>query len=67
MRLNEIRDAAIAVDARGVLEVGPARVLVPLAKAHQRLVRPGIVVVDRNLDDARRPAWSLFAAAIRDA
>ena len=27
--------------------------LMTLAKAHQRLVRPGIVVEDRDLDDAR--------------
>ncbi|MCY1293386.1 hypothetical protein D9M70_426450 [compost metagenome] len=43
----------MAVDARGVLDVGARRVLVALAKTHQRLVRPRIAIEDRDLDDAR--------------
>ena len=53
MRLDEIRDAGVAIDAGGIFEVGAGRVLVPLTKAHERFVRPGIVVVDRNLEDPR--------------
>ena len=58
---DEVVDAAIAVDAGGVFEVGAGRVLVALAKAHQRLVRPRVVVEHRDLDDPRRqrrrPPW----------
>ena len=52
MRLHEAVDAVEVVDARGVFDVGALRVLVALAEAHQGLVGPGIVVEDRDLDDA---------------
>ena len=42
-----------AVDPRRVLEVRRVGVLVAVAEAHQRLVRPGVVVEHRDLDDAR--------------
>src|ERR1700722_2464394 len=54
MPLDEIRDAGVAIDAGGAFEVGSGRVLVSLAKPHQRFVGPGIVVVDRNLQDPGR-------------
>src|SRR3546814_3320659 len=38
---------------RSVLEIGAARILMPLAETHQSLVRPRIIVEDRNLHDAR--------------
>src|SRR3979490_342928 len=44
MRRDELVDAAKAIDARTIFEIGRCRVLVPLAEAHQRLARPGIVV-----------------------
>lgn len=50
---DERLDRIEAVDPRRVLQVGAVRVLVALAKAHQRLVRPGVVVEDRDLDDPR--------------
>ena len=53
MRVDEGLHRRKAVDARGVFQIGGCRVLVPLAKAHQRLVRPRVVVVDRDFDDAR--------------
>ena len=52
MRRDEARRIGIAVDAGGIIEVGARRVLVALAKAHQRLAGPGIVVENRILDDA---------------
>ena len=48
---HEIIDRGEIIDAGGVVEIGPARILVPFAEAHQRLVRPGIVVEYRDLDD----------------
>ena len=53
MRVDEGLHRRKAVDACGVFQIGGCRVLVPLAKAHQRLVRPRVVVVDRDFDDAR--------------
>ena len=53
VRPDERLDRIEAVDPRRVLQVGAVRVLVALAKAHQRLVRPGVVVEDRDLDDPR--------------
>ena len=53
MRLDEVVDVVEVVDARRVFDVGRVRVLVALAEAHQRLVRPRVAVEDRDLDDAR--------------
>ena len=53
MRLDEAIHAIEIVDARCVLDVGRCRVLMALAKAHQRFVRPRIIVEDRDLDDPR--------------
>ena len=53
MRLDEAVDAVEIVDARRIFDVGRLRILMALAEAHQRLMRPGIVVIDRDLDDAR--------------
>ncbi len=53
MGLDQRLDAGIAVDARGVGQVGAAGLLVTLAKAHQNLAGPRVVVVNRNLDQAR--------------
>ena len=50
---DELLDAGLVVDPGGVVEIGGARVLVAVAKPHQRLVRPGVVVVDRELEDPR--------------
>src|SRR5262245_63192664 len=47
-------DAAVAVDPRGIVEVAARRILMALAKAHQRLMCPRIIVVDRDLDDPGR-------------
>ena len=54
MRFDEGLDAVKAVDPGGVVEIGAGGVLMPLAKPHQRLMRPRIAVIDRNLDDPRR-------------
>jgi len=54
MRLDEGVDAVEMVDARGVFQVGAFGVLMALAKAHQGLVGPGIVVKHGDLDDPRR-------------
>jgi hypothetical protein len=53
VRRDELLHGAVVVHARGVLEVGRLGVLVPLAEAHEGLARPGVVVEDRDLDDAR--------------
>ena len=42
-----------AVDPRRVLQVRGVRVLVAIAEAHKRLVRPRVAVEHRDLDDAR--------------
>ena len=47
MRLHEIFDASIPVDPGCIFEVRRARFLMALAKTHQRLVRPRIVIIDR--------------------
>ena len=54
MRLDEALCAVKAVDARRVVQICAARILMPLAKAHQGLVGPGILIVDRDLDDPGR-------------
>ncbi len=54
MRLDERIDPVEIVDACRVFEVGAVGMLMALAKAHQRLVRPGIVVKHGDLDDPRR-------------
>ncbi len=53
MRLDESVDAVEIVDARRIFDVGRIRVLVAFAEAHQRFMRPRIIVIDRYLDDAR--------------
>lgn len=53
MRLDEGIDAIEPVDARGVFEISPIWILMPLAEAHQGLVRPGIVVEHGDFDDPR--------------
>ena len=53
MRLHEAVDAVEMVDRSGVLDIRLVGRLVPIAKPHQGLVRPGIVVQHGNLDDAR--------------
>ena len=54
MRLHETLDAVEMVDGRGIFDVGLIGRLVPIAEAHQRLTRPGIIVEHRNFDDAGR-------------
>src|ERR1700733_6025725 len=54
MRLEKSRYADVSTDAGGVFGVGSGRVLVSVAKRHQRFVGPGIVVVDRKLEDPGR-------------
>ena len=51
------------IDLRGVFDVGHVRRLVAVAETHQRLVRPGIVVEDRNFDDARLERGMVCRAA----
>ena len=51
MRLDERVDPVKIVDACCVFEIGAVGILMALAEAHQRLVRPGIVVKHRDLDD----------------
>src|SRR3954453_14705888 len=53
MRLDETVDPGQIVDARGIFDVGALRVLMALAKAHQRLASPRVIVIHRNLDDPR--------------
>ena len=53
MRGDEIVDRSVIVDPRRVFEIGRFGILVALAKAHQCLMRPRILVVGRNFDDAR--------------
>ena len=48
---DEVVDRRVVVDPRGIFEIGGLRVLVPLAKTHQRLVRPGILIEHRDFDD----------------
>ncbi|EPN69592.1 hypothetical protein A235_06080, partial [Pseudomonas syringae pv. actinidiae ICMP 19079] len=52
MRSDERIDIGQIVDARSVFQIRRARVLVPVAKAHQGFMGPGIVVEHRDLDDA---------------
>ena len=54
MRGNEVVDRFVAVDARTVFQIGAVGILMALAKAHQRLVRPWIVVQHGYLNDPRR-------------
>ena len=51
MRLDEGRDVFVAVDASRVFDVGRVRVLVAFPEPHQRFMRPGVLVVDRNFND----------------
>ncbi|MNZ90828.1 hypothetical protein D3C78_1097990 [compost metagenome] len=53
VRGNERLDIGQAVDPRGILQVGAARVLVAVTKTHQRFMGPGVVVQHWNLDDPR--------------
>ena len=50
---DEVVDRRIAVDPGGELDVGRLRVLMALAKPHERLVGPRVAIVDGDLDDAR--------------
>ncbi|CAM2160101.1 hypothetical protein PT2222_70084 [Paraburkholderia tropica] len=52
MRGDEFVDVALAVDARGVFQIGRFRILMTRAKAHQRFVRPRIVVEHWHFDNA---------------
>ena len=49
---DEVLDRVVTVDAGRILQVGAGGILMPLAEAHQGLVRPGIAIVDRNFDDS---------------
>ncbi|KAG1649056.1 hypothetical protein GQR58_029367 [Nymphon striatum] len=52
MRFDECVSIRKAVDLRSIVKICAVRVLMTFAKPHQRLMCPGVLVEDRNLDDA---------------
>ena len=57
MRVDKIGDRVIAIDPRRIIQIGSVGVLVALAKTHQGLVRPGILIINRDFDDAGDEAF----------
>ena len=50
---DEVVYRRIPVGPGGELDIGRLRILMALAKPHERLVGPRIAIIDGNLDDAR--------------
>src|SRR3981081_4539520 len=49
---DERLGSIIAIDARGIIQISTARVLMPFANAHKRLMLPWVPTKNRNFDDA---------------